>query len=627
MDILMPKKDFKPLVITILCVSAALFHLYTGIFGSFVGAIQRSIHLAFMLPITFLVLPASKNDKIRKITDKTDILLIAGILVSMIYLLVNYNTIIKKIGMITNLEVVLGWVLIILVLEAVRRATGNVLPAIALIFILYARFGNIMPDIIATRGYTWSRIASQMYLTTEGIFGMPLGVAANYIVLFVIFGTVLNATGAGDFFMDLSFSATAWARGGPAKSSILASGLFGSISGSAVANVITTGTFTIPIMIKTGYKPEHASAVETVASTGGLIMPPIMGTAAFIMAEMIGVPYISIVKAAIIPALLYYISLFFTLDFLAQKQKLKGIPRSELKSFKETLKSGYEFFIPLILLIVLMSIGWSAARSVTISIGSLILVSMFRPNHRLTIKRFIQALEDSMKGAVTVSATCATAGIIIGVVTLTGLGLSLSAAIIQLSGGMIMLALALTMICSLILGMGMPSSAAYIVLAVLAAPALIKLGVSQLTANFFIFYFGVLSNITPPVALAAYAAASLSKTSAMKVGWTAVRFGIVAFIIPYFFVYGPGLLMQGSFLIIVQNLITSLIGVWALSIAVAGYFRRTINVLERILFVIASLLMIESHFVTDALGITLLMSMVVYMIISTKRKVLKERSI
>lgn len=597
-----------------LCVIAACFHLYTGFFSPLTGVMQRSISLALISTVCFLTVPASKKEKIRKVTDWTDLLLVVGICVAMAYIVFNYEHIVKRIGIITDLEIFLGILTIVLVLESVRRTTGIVLPIIAIVFLLYARFGYLMPEVIANRGYTWSRIASQMYMTTEGIFGSPLAVCANYIVLFVLFGAFLNLTGAGEFFMNLAFSATAWARGGPAKSAVVASGLFGSISGSACANVTTTGTFTIPLMIKTGYSRKDAGAVETVASTGGLIMPPVMGSAAFIMSEMIGVPYVQILKAAIIPALLYYVSLFLSLDFIAQKNHLKGIPRSELKSVKETLKGGFEFFIPLVLLVVLMCRGFSPAKSATYSIICMVAVSFFRKEHRMTWKTFVAALEEGITGSVTICATCATAGIIVGVVTMTGMGLTLSTAIIQLSGGILILALALTMICSLILGMGMPSSAAYIVLAVLAAPALIKLGVGKLTAHFFIFYFGVLSNITPPVALAAFAAAPLAKESAMKIGWNAVRLGCVAFIVPYFFVFGPSLLMQGTALEVIQCLLTAFVGVWALSIVVAGFFKRNLNAIERILFAIGAVLMIESHLVTDLIGLFFIGSMVLYCI-------------
>jgi len=581
--------------------------------------IQRSIHLALISSVCFLYVPASKKEKIRKYTDWLDILLVLGICIAMGYLVINYQQIIKRIGIISDLEIFLGLLTVVLVLESVRRTTGNVLPIIAIIFILYARFGYLMPAVIANRGYTWSRIASQMFMTTEGIFGSPLGVSANYIVLFVVFGAFLNITGAGNFFMDLAFAATAWARGGPAKSSVVASGLFGSISGSACANVTTTGVFTIPLMIKTGYSREDAGAVETVASTGGLIMPPVMGSAAFIMSEMIGVPYIQILKAAIIPALLYYLSLFLELDFIAQKKKLKGIPRSELKSVRETLAGGFEFFIPLIMLVLLMVKGYSPAKSVTYSIVCMVVVSCFRKEHRLNWTKLKDSIVDGITGSVTICATCATAGIIVGVVTMTGLGLTLSSAIIQLSGGKLMIALILTMVCSLILGMGMPSSAAYIVLAVLAAPALISLGVSKLTAHFFIFYYGVLSNITPPVALAAFAASPIAKASAMKIGWNAVRLGCVAFIVPFFCVYGPSLLMQGTAMEILRCLATALIGCWALSIAVAGFFRRNINILERIIFALGAMLMIESHLVTDLIGISLIAIMVLICLRTEKK--------
>jgi TRAP transporter 4TM/12TM fusion protein len=602
----------KTHAVTIIAVVATLFHIYTGVTGAFTGMLQRSIHMGLLFSLCFLVVPASKNPRIRKITDYTDILLVLAVLASASYLVLNYDEIIRRIGVTMPIEVTLGIVTVLLVVEAVRRSCGLILALVTASFLVYAFAGPYLPTFLAHRGYSLARIASQMYLTTEGIFGMPLGVAANYIVLFVVFGEVLNTSGAGKFFMDLAFSMTAWARGGPAKSAIVASGLFGSISGSAVANVTTTGTFTIPLMIRTGYQPVFAAAVETVASTGGLIAPPIMGSAAFLMAEMINVPYISIVKAAVIPTLLYYICLFITIDLQAQKQKLVGVRREELKSIWETLKSGWEFFIPLVTLIVCLVSMWSPAKSVTTSLAVLVAMSMFRKEHRLTPKKLLNACVGSMKGSITISTTCAAAGIIIGVVTLSGLGLRLSSTILQLSGGFLSVALVLTMICSLILGMGMPSSASYIVLAVLAAPTLIELGVPLLSAHFFIFYFGVLSNITPPVALAAFAAASLSKSNAMQVGWKSVKLGIVAFIVPYMCIYGPSLLMVGSYPVIIRSFMTALIGVYAMSVCVTGYFKRELTLIERTLFGACAFLMIDTDFVTDVIGILVLGVMVAY---------------
>lgn len=601
----------KQLLITIIAVLASIFHIYTGYAGVLLAMYQRSIHLGFMLALSFLMLPAIKNKKFQGYTNKIDVLFAVISVLAIAYLVSNYNSIVYQIGNPTQTQIIIGTIVTILVLEMVRRSCGLALFLVAVIGIAYAMLGPYMPAAFIHRGYSISRIASYLFMTTEGIFGLPLGVSATFIILFIIFGELLNATGAGDFFMDLAYSLTAWARGGPAKSAVVASAFFGTISGSAVANVTTTGTFTIPLMKRTGYSPVFAAAVEAVASTGGLITPPVMGAAAFLMAEMLNVPYIKIVIAAIIPALLYYSSLFFALDLQARKLKLKGIPRAELKGIKEIFFSGFEFFIPIIVLVYFLTKMWSPAKSVTISMIVLVIISYFRPAHRLTIKSFLKALENGAKAAMPVAAACASAGIIIGVVTMTGLGLRLTSAIIELSGGILPIALILTMITSLILGMGMPSTAAYIILAVLCAPALVGMGVPKLAAHFFIFYFGVISNITPPVALAAYAAAAIANANAMKVGWKAVNLGLVAFIVPYMFVYGPPILMQGKANVIILSLVTALFGAYALAISVTGWLFRPLYIFERAIYIACSISLIKPGVATDLIGLVLLSIMII----------------
>jgi TRAP transporter 4TM/12TM fusion protein len=477
----------------------------------------------------------------------------------------------------------------------------------AVAFLFYAYFGPYMPGIFAHKGYSIERLITVMYTSTEGIYGIPMAVSSTYIVLFVLFGAFLSKCGGGRFFIDFAFSLTGRRRGGPAKAAVISSAFMGTMSGSAVANVVTTGTFTIPLMKKSGYQSVVAGAIEAVASTGGQIMPPIMGAAAFIMAEFTEIPYVTIAKSAVIPALLYFLAVYLMVDSQARKQGLKGLPKSELPGVGATMAWGGHLFIPLIVLILMLVYAYSPMKSVFWGIVLIVVVGMMRKTTRVNPYKLIEALEYGARNAVTIAAACASAGIIVGVISLTGLGLKFSDSLVSLSGGNIFFALFFTMIASLILGCGMPTTAAYVVLATLAAPVLIQLGVPVLASHLFIFYFGCVSTITPPVALSSYAGAGLAEADPTTVGNTAFKFGLTAYIIPYMLVYGPSLLMKGGLIQILTSLITACLGVIAFTSGLQGFFQRGCFWWERILLVAAGFFLIYPGFNTDLTGIFLLL--------------------
>jgi TRAP transporter 4TM/12TM fusion protein len=449
-------------------------------------------------------------------------------------------------------------------------------------------------------------VLDQLYLTTEGIFGTSLYVSATYVVLFVIFGAFLEKSGTGQLFMDFASALTGGSRGGPGKISCVSSGLFGTISGSAVANVMVDGWITIPLMKRTGFKPHFAAAIEATAATGGQIMPPVMGAAAFVMAEFTKIPYITIAKHALIPALLYYLALFWTIHYEAIKTNLRGLSKEELPNLKNVVKTRGHLFLPILLIIYLMMSGYTAPYAALWATLGVILVSWFRKETRFGLKAILGALEAGAKDALNVAAACACAGIVIGVITLTGLGLRFTSLVVSLAGDSLIPALVLTMVAGVVLGMGMPTTPAYIVQAALLIPALIKLKVPLVAAHMFVFYFSTLSAITPPVALAVYAAAGIGGTNLWKTGVAAVKAGATGFIVPYMFVFGPTLLMIGGWWEITLSLVTAVIGVFCLATGLQGWFLRKTTLLERGLLLIAALLLIKPGIYTDLTGLALL---------------------
>ena len=582
-------------------IAGSLFHLYTGGFGLLSTMSQRSLHLMFMLVPVFFLFAAGRRGAAK--LPWYDIALGALVLISSLYLFFTWSKQTMRVADVSIWTVIFGTILLIGVIEGTRRTASSALALIASLFLLYTYFGKYVPGGLGHRGYSVTRIIDFFYSTSEGIYGMPIGVSASLIVLFVIFGGMLSVTGGGQFFIDSTFSLAGRWRGGTAKTAVVGSSLMGMISGSPIANVATVGTFTIPLMKRGGFTPNVAAAIEALSSSGGILMPPVMGAAAFIMAEYLGRSYNEVCVSAIIPAMLYYACIFVIVDLKAVKNGLRGFPKEQLPDIKQVLKKGWHLIIPIVTLIAFLMMAWSPNKAVFWSIAILILVSFLYRHTRLTWRNFLRAMEDGARETIPIAVACAGAGIIVGSLGMTGLGVKFSSSLIALCHGSQILALFLTMIASLILGMGMPATAVYILAAALLAPPLINLGITPVAAHFFIFYFSVISCITPPVALTAYAAAGLAKTDPGKAGWTAFYYGLLAYIIPYMFVYTPVLLWQGDLGWIILSFLVALIGVFALGIALEGYLFGRCTAIERAAFAVGGLMCVYAEPVTDIIGV------------------------
>jgi TRAP transporter 4TM/12TM fusion protein len=603
---------FQMRLVSSIAILFSLFQVYTGLMGVLPAQLQRSIHLTFVFVLVYLLYPSSnkmKKDRFHWI-DIVLALMGAG---AGLYIALNYKELIYRAGDYMTLDLIIGGIAILLVLEGARRVVGLPIAIIASVFLLYAKVGPYLPGFLNHRGYSVERIISHMYYTTEGIIGVPLGVAATFIFLFILFGAFLEKTGIGKFFIDLANSVAGFAAGGPAKVAVITSALEGTISGSSVANTVGSGSFTIPLMKSLGYKPEFAAAVEAAASTGGQIMPPVMGAAAFLMAEFIGVPYMDIAKAAIIPALLYFTGIWIMVHFEAKKMGMKGLSKEQLPKLGKVLKERGYLFIPLLGIIYFLVEGSTPIKAALYGLGLAIAASFIRKDTRISLKGFLEALETGARNALGVSIACACAGIIVGTITLTGLGLKLGNGLVGLSGGNLILTLVFTMISSLILGMGAPTTANYIITSTIAAPAIVMLGVPVLAAHMFTFYFGIIADITPPVALAAFAGSAIAKSDPLKTAITASKLAIAAFIIPYVFVFNPAmLLIDTTPLQVVQIVITSILGMVGIGAAMEGYFITHANALERVAFLIGGLLLVDPGAVTDIIGFVILGILFVY---------------
>jgi len=526
---------------TLVAVALSIIHLWHPLDPFDTWSI-RLIHLSLGMVVAFLTYPMVKGKKI----GIPDFVLAALAIVVHAYVLIFMEDIIARFALPTTMDLVMGAICIVLVLEMTRRVVGSPMAIMAVGALLYAYFGEFIPGVLGHRGFSVSRIIDHLYLFIEGIFGVPLGVSATFVILFIIFGAFLQETGTGDFMMNVANSVAGKARGGPAKIAVIASALFGSVSGSAVANVAATGAYTIPLMKRTGYKPHIAGAIEAVASTGGQLMPPIMGAAAFVMAELTGISYLTIIVAAFLPAVLYFITVQMAVHLIAVKTGLRGLRKDEILSFKKVIVEGGHLIVPLVVLMYLLAVlRMSPMFAAFWSIVSAVVVSSLRKGSRMKPRALITALEKGSKGALSVIAACACAGIIIGVITLTGLGLKFTGIIVDFGGGCLLSTLLLTMAASYLLGMGLPTTAAYIMVAVLAAPALIGLGVPVLAAHLFVFYSALISAITPPVALASIAAAGIADAEPMKTAFTSVKIGMMLFLLPFAFIYIPSLLIHG----------------------------------------------------------------------------------
>ena len=588
-------------------VTLSAFHLYATMTGTVTVMRQRVVHLTLVVVIALFIDVTKRLEGQKKewaLAPLIDIFIIVSSLTALAYLYINDAELAFHLGRPRKIEIILGIVLTLSVLEMTRRSIGPIMPAIAVIALLYAYFGNYLPEIIGNKGYTIKRIASYLLLTDDGLFGTPIGVSASTVILFIIFGSFLQDTGAGEAFIEMAFSFFGRVRGGPAKVAVVGSALFGMINGSAIANVVSTGTLTIPLMKSVGYKPEEAGAVEAVASTGGQIMPPIMGAAAFIMAQTLAVPYMDIARAAMLPAFLYFFMVFVSVDLLAVKNGLKGMPASELPDIKEVMKRSWFLLLPILLLLyMLIGLNLTAGKAALYAIGISIIVSWFTKDRKMGLKGIAMALVASSKEICSVALACATAGVVIGMLGLTGLGLKISSLLLQVSGGNLYVLMVFTAITGIILGMGLPTSGVYIVLSVLAAPALIQLGVPAICAHMFVFYFGVIAAITPPVALASYAGAGIAKADANRTGWKAVTIGMAGFILPFMFVINPAILLIGPSATVIQVAITSTVAIVAISMALTGI--PFVSLIPRIMMSVSTFLLLDKGTLTDVIGIGL----------------------
>jgi len=612
---------FMGKAIAALAIVFTSFQLYTAIFGVLDSMIQRSAHLSFGLVLIYLLYPASKKWPRDSIHPMDWLFAVMGG-AAPLYIIISYSQLVNRAGMPSPLDVVIGLVGILLVLEAARRVVGIPIVIIACVFIIYAFIGPYIPGRMGHRGADLDTLVGHLYYTTEGVFGIPLGVSSTFIFLFILFGAYLEKTGLGQYFIDLSNALAGRSRGGPAKVAVLSSGLMGMVSGSSVANVVGTGSFTIPMMKKLGYKPEFAGAVEATASTGGQLMPPIMGAAAFLMAEFTAIPYSRIIAAAVIPALLYYCGVWAGVHLEAKRLGLRGLTKAEMPKLKDLWQKSY-LTIPLVAIVYLLVTGYTPMRAalvaIALSIGTALSASLVQLLRKkpvtFTPKDIVSGMEAGGRGALGVLSATACAGIIIGVVTLTGLGLKLGSSLVALANGQLFLTLVFTMITSILLGMGVPTTANYVITSTIAAPAIVmilgrmypELGpyapMIVLPAHMFAFYFGIIADVTPPVALAAFAGAGIAKGNPMKTGFAASRLAIAAFMVPYIFVFKPQMLLFNvNALDVILLVTTSIIGIVSVSAGVMGYLRRSLYLWERPLFILGGILMVTPGGYTDLIG-------------------------
>lgn len=605
-------RSFTPTLLRLVAVGAALFHLYAAGVAPFTALVQRPVHLAFMAVLGFLGMgiragrEAGAADPAR-LARLVSWFLTGAALFACIYLAAQHEALVRRSGSPTTLDLVAALLALGIVLELARRATGWGLVTVALGALAYAMAGPWLPGVLAHRGYSPSRILEHLYLSTEGIWGIPLGVSADFVYLFVLFGALLEMAGGGALLIALADRVAGRTRGGPAKTAAVASAFMGSLSGSAVANVVTTGTFTIPLMKRAGFRPAFAGAIEAAASTGGQLMPPVMGAGAFILATWTNIPYARVALAAVIPSVLFYLALLAAIHFRAGRMGLEGAEPGP----REAILSRLHLLLPLGIIVVMLAQGRSPMRAAFWGVVATVALAFLRRETRPSMGGLADGLLRAAAGAVQVAAACAAAGIVVGVASLTGIGLRMSELIVLLSGGHLFPALLLTALGSIVLGMGLPTTAAYVVLAALGAPALTALGVPLLAAHLFIFYFGCLSNVTPPVSLGSYAAAGIAGAPAMQTATWAAVLSLPGFLVPFLFVYHPPLLLDGSVGAVAGSFLTAAVGVGALAAGTIGYAGRLLRGWERIGMGVAALLLMAPGLATDAVGLGVLAVLVV----------------
>ena len=589
-----------------LSIGLAFYHLFVAVYGTPEGRSFRSVHLSVMMILAVFIYPVfrkSINDKIILPNDEKgnflrllgsiyDLLIIISIIFVQLWTTWDVETFMMRYGDKYIGDIIVGSILIFLVLDGTRRAVGWAMVFVAGFFMLHALYAHKFFGFFYGPPTRLAKYIDTLFMTSDGIYGIPLYVASTYIVLFIIFGAILIRSGVGRFFVDLAISLTGHRTGGPAKAAVVASGMTGTVYGSAVANVVTTGSFTIPLMKNYGYRPRFAAAVEACASSGGQITPPIMGAAAFIMAEFLEAPYSYVILAAIIPAFLYFVTIYFMVHVEAEKHGIEKIDKSMLPNVIDVLKSGWHMLLSLVVLIALLIYGYTAMKAGFWAIISVIFLSFFKSNTRMSVVDLLGAFESGIKSTVPVTIACACAGIIIGSVFVSGLGLKFTQSVIDLSGGMLFPLLCLTAISAIILGMGMTTTAVYITVAALIVPSLIQAGVTPIAAHMFAFYFGVVSTITPPVALASFAGAAIAKSPPMATAVESSKVGIAKYIVPFAFIYNPSLLMEGSYLISLYSLLSVLLAYWSMTLGLEGYLNKPLNIYTRIIAFVSSILLL-----------------------------------
>lgn len=615
-------KSYKLRMVTFIAVAMMGFHLYTGAFGLLESYLQRSIHLLFVFMLAYWAFPTKRQSRFSNLVDIT-----FGIMavLTIVYIFLNYGYFAEErfpfATTVTLVEKIFAFGFLFMLFEACRRQMGLILPIIALIFISYLFAGPYLPGILQHAGYSVDSLVDIAYLSTTGTFSLPLGVSSSYIVLFILFGSLMKASGLGDFLMNVAIGLAGRSPGGPAKIAVVSSGLMGMISGSPVANVVTTGSFTIPLMKRIGYAPHYAGAVEAVASTGGMIMPPIMGVLAFLLAEYTRIPYIQVCKYSFLVAAMYYFGIYCMVHFEARKIGLRGMSTEELPDVRKILKNKFLLIIPIVVLIGLLVLGYTAMFSVVYSILSIFVVTSFKKETRIGPAKLVAAFEDAAKASVMVALACAIGGLIGGTAGISGLALRLSNSLVIISGDQIVILLILIACVSLLLGMGLPGVVAYIVQVPIIVPALVQMGVPLFAAHLFIVYFATLSNITPPVGLALYAAIGIAQSNLMRTGINAVMIGSVAFILPFMFVFSPELLLMGdSVIAIILATITAIIGVFMLAVGLEGFWMSRLMIVERVMSITAALLLIKPGVITDLLGILLISGVGVRQLVVARKK-------
>lgn len=618
-----------------LCAVAwSLAQLYTAAFGVFPSTLQRAPHVGIALILIYILYPAKRGSKNNRVPWYDFLLALLSFVVSM-YHIIYYKELVWRAGVYNKTDTVISVIAVLLIIEATRRMAGPVIVSLASFFLLYAYFGDYFPSFMAHHGLTLKRIVVFQWLSTEGILGIPIQVSSTFIFLFMLFATFLKKSGIGDWMTEIAVGLTGGAIGGPAKAAVIASAAQGTISGSSVANTVGTGSVTIPLMKSIGYRKEFAGAVEAAASTGGQLMPPIMGAAAFIMVEFLNIPYGTIAISAAIPAVLYFTGIFITVHLEAKKAGLLGIPRERLPDWKGLLKRKWFLATPIAGIVYLLVKGYTPMLAAFYAIILCVCASLVLKETRMSIRDIISALEEGAKSALPVVVACATAGIIVGIVTLTGLGMKMSGGLVRLAGGNVYLTMLFTMVGSLILGMGVPTTANYIIQATVSAPALMTLGVPPLAAHLFVFYFGIVADITPPVALAAFAGSGIAQSDPLKTGFEAFKLGFAAYLVPYIFALSPilvlirpeGLSTWGFAFSVILAIVTALIGMLCIGGSTTNYFVTNDKWYERIMLFIAGVTLIHPSFHTDLFGAVVLGGVWILQTTRVKRKAVSQENI